>query len=147
MHQREVKFVLTGSFIYLFIIIIIIVIIISSSSSSYNKINNYHNYCYHYYYSFKIFLRFWLAKIPRIIHHNQLLSTKFGRIWRYVKNDVNCAEQNCQITEQLTEKTWGRSWVVLWVSTKYGTFHSFHQKEIGELLAKIIARTAKRKLN
>ena len=32
------------------------------------------------YYSFKIFVRFWLAKIPSIIHHNQLLSTKFGRI-------------------------------------------------------------------
>ena len=44
-----------------------------------------------HYYSFKIFLRFWLAKIPRIIHHNQLQSTKFGGILRYLKNDVNCA--------------------------------------------------------
>ena len=44
-----------------------------------------------YDYSFKIFLCFWLAKIPRIIHRNQLLSTKFGRILKYVKNDVNCA--------------------------------------------------------
>ena len=44
-----------------------------------------------YYYSFKIFLRFWLPKIPRIIHHNKLLTTKFGRILRYVKNDVNRA--------------------------------------------------------
>ena len=32
------------------------------------------------YYSFKIFPRFWLAKSTRIIHHNQLLTTKFGRI-------------------------------------------------------------------
>ena len=39
--------------------------------------------------SLKIFLRLQLAKIPRIIHHNQLLSTKFGRILRNVKNDVN----------------------------------------------------------
>ena len=31
----------------------------------------YKNYC-----SLKIFLRFWLAKIPRIIHYNQLLLTK-----------------------------------------------------------------------
>ena len=31
-------------------------------------------------YSFKIFPRFWLAKITRIIHHNQLLKTTFGRI-------------------------------------------------------------------
>ena len=33
-----------------------------------------------YYYSFKIFPRFWLAKSTRIIHHNQLLMAKFGRI-------------------------------------------------------------------
>ena len=33
-----------------------------------------------YYYSLKIFPRFWLAKGTRIIHHNQLLMTKFGKI-------------------------------------------------------------------
>ena len=33
-----------------------------------------------HYYSFKIFPRFWLAKSTRIIHHNQLRMTKFGRI-------------------------------------------------------------------
>ena len=43
------------------------------------------------YYSFKIFLRFWLAKIPRKIHQNQLLSTKFGRISPYWIDDVNRA--------------------------------------------------------
>ena len=32
------------------------------------------------YYSFKIFSQFWLAKSTRIIHHNQLLMTTFGRI-------------------------------------------------------------------
>ena len=31
------------------------------------------------YYSFKIFHRFWLAKIPWLILHNQLALTKFGR--------------------------------------------------------------------
>ena len=31
-----------------------------------------------YYHSFKIFLRFSLARITRIIHHNQLLLTIFG---------------------------------------------------------------------
>ena len=41
-----------------------------------------------YYYWFKIFLRFWLVKIPNIINHIQLLSTKYGRILRYVKNGV-----------------------------------------------------------
>ena len=33
-----------------------------------------------HYYSFKILPQFWLAKSTRIIHHNQLLMTKFGRI-------------------------------------------------------------------
>ena len=33
-----------------------------------------------HYYSFKIFPQFLLAKNTRIIHHNQLLMTKFGRI-------------------------------------------------------------------
>ena len=78
-----------------------------------------------YYYSFKIFLRFWLAKIPRTIHHNQLVSTKFGRRLRYVKNDVNRAA-NCQIIELLAEKTWERGWVVLEVSKKMAEhFSSF----------------------
>ena len=36
------------------------------------------------YYSFEIFLRFWLAKCTRIIHHNQQLLTKFGRILRWI---------------------------------------------------------------
>ena len=34
---------------------------------------------FNYYYSLKIFPQFWLAKGTRIIHHNQLLMTKFGR--------------------------------------------------------------------
>ena len=40
---------------------------------------------YKVYYSFKIFLRFWLVKTARIIHHNQLLLTK------YWTNDVKSA--------------------------------------------------------
>ena len=36
-------------------------------------------------YSFKIFLRFWLVKTARIIHHNQLLLTK------YWTNDIKSA--------------------------------------------------------
>ena len=43
------------------------------------------------YYSFKIFLRFWLAKSTRIIHHIQLLLTKFGRILSYWTDDVKSA--------------------------------------------------------
>ena len=37
-----------------------------------------------YYYTFKIFPRFWLAKNTRIIPHDQLLMTKFGRILRLI---------------------------------------------------------------
>ena len=44
-----------------------------------------------YHYSFTTFLHFWLAKIPCMIHPNQLLWTKFGRTLPYVKNDVNRA--------------------------------------------------------
>ena len=63
------------------------------------------------------FSQFWLAKSTRIIYHNPLLLTKFGRIlfltrkWR----------QKCsplQVNAPLTEKTWGRGWVVLVVKTK-----------------------------
>ena len=67
-----------------------------------------------HYYSFKIFLHFWLGKVQCIIHHNQLLLTKFGRFLWYVKNDINGAcTANCQIIELLTEKTWGQGWVLI----------------------------------
>ena len=77
------------------------------------------NYQFEYkinYYSFKIFLRFWLAKIPRII------LAIFDQIW---KNFAICelmtsmVQQNCQVIEPLTEKTWEEvelfwSWVQKW---------------------------------
>ena len=56
------------------------------------------------YYSFKIFPRSWLAKSTRIIHHNQLLMTKFERIlglmnrWRQKcnsKGDICYLENIC----------------------------------------------------
>ena len=37
-----------------------------------------------YHYSFKIFSRFWLVKTTSIIHHNQLLFTKFGKNLRHI---------------------------------------------------------------
>ena len=43
------------------------------------------------YYSFKIYQRFWLAKSARIIHHNQLLMTKFGRILRLINRRQKCS--------------------------------------------------------
>ena len=78
---------------------------------------NWHKHVKRNYYSFKIFPQFWLAKSTCIIHHNQLLMTKFGKIlcltgkWR----------QKCsllQVNAPLTKKTWGRGWVVLVVKTK-----------------------------
>ena len=72
------------------------------------------------YYSFKIFCLFWLAKIPCIIHHKQLLSTKFGRILWYWTDDINCAAINEQVIQPLTKKAWQRVWFVLVVSTNWG---------------------------
>ena len=57
-----------------------------------------------YYYSFKIFPQFWLAKSTRIIHHNQLLMTKLGRIlWLTRKSRQKCSP--LQVDAPLTEKT------------------------------------------
>ena len=58
-----------------------------SHNNNNNNNNYYYYYYYYYYYSFKIFLRFWLAKSTRITHHNQLLLNKFGRILSYWTDD------------------------------------------------------------
>ena len=98
-----------------------------------------------HYYSFKIFFRFWLAKSTLLIHHNQLLMTKFGRIlcltrkWR----------QKCsplQVNAPLTEKTWGRGWVVVVVKTKMADTSLVSRVRLGEIIAKNIAHTARREL-
>ena len=92
-----------------------------------------------FYNSFKIFPQFWLAKSTRIIHHKQLLMTKFGRIlclkrkWR----------QKCsllQVNAPLTVKTWGRGWVVFVVKTKIA------DTSLVSIMAKNIAKTARRQL-
>ena len=55
--------------------------------------NHYSHYYYFflfiYYYSFKIFSHFWLAKIPSIIHHNQLLLAKFEEFCNMCTNDID----------------------------------------------------------
>jgi len=122
-----------------------IIILTSQVAQSRNMSISEHRHCC---ITFKIFRRFWSAKITHIIHHNQLLLTKFERILPYWTDDVKSAAK-LPITESLTEKTWRRRWVVMVASENKngGTFHSFHQqKEIGELLAKNIARTARRQL-
>ena len=69
------------------------------------------------YYSFKIFPQFWLAKSTFIIHHNQLLMTKFGRILCLTRKwHKKCSP--LQVHAPLTERTWERGWVVLVVKTK-----------------------------
>ena len=92
-----------------------------------------------FYNSFKIFPQFWLAKSTRIIHHKQLLMTKFGSIlclkrkWR----------QKCsllQVNAPLTVKTWGRGWVVFVVKTKMA------DTLLVSIMAKNIAKTARRQL-
>ena len=47
-----------------------------------------------YYYSFKIFPRFWLVKTTRIIHHNQLLFTKFGKNLRHIESMTSKPTEN-----------------------------------------------------
>ena len=76
------------------------------------------------YYSFKIFPQFWLAKSTRLIHHNQLLMTRFGRIL-YLTRKWRRKCSPLQVNAPLTEKTWERGWVVLVVKKKWRTFHSF----------------------
>ena len=47
-----------------------------------------------YYYSFrKIFSRFWLVKTTRIIYHNQLLFTKFGKNLRHIESMTSKVER------------------------------------------------------
>ena len=80
------------------------------------------------YYSFKIFPRFWLVKTTRIIHHNQLLFTKFGKNLRHIESMTSKVEssenywiidvkmtskvQPVQIIEPLTAKTSGQGCVI-----------------------------------
>ena len=63
----------------------------TEADNSLQDLHNFYSFINSSYYSFKIFFRFWLAKIPRIIQHNQVLSTKFWKILRHVRNDVSCA--------------------------------------------------------
>ena len=45
-----------------------------------------------YYYSFKIFPHFGLVETTRIIHHNQLLFTKFGKNLRHIQSMTSKVE-------------------------------------------------------
>ena len=92
------------------------------------------------YFSFKIFLHFWFTKCTRIIHHNQLLLTKFRRILRIINRwrqkcstvagycTVNREDPRTRLSCFGCEKKNGR--------TVGGTFYSFHD----EIFSKNIAR-------
>ena len=60
------------------------------------------------YYSFKIFPQFWMAKSTRIIHQNQLLMIKFGRIlclmWKW-RQKCSLLQVNAPLTEKNIAKT------------------------------------------
>ena len=77
-----------------------------------------------YYYSLKISLRFWLVKTTRIIYHNQLTLTKFGKSFviyiepmtsrvqpaaDYWTDDVKMKKRSPLHIEPLTRKTWQKN--------------------------------------
>ena len=51
-----------------------------------------------YFYSFSIFLRLWLAQIPRLILHDKLALTKFGRVCDNQENDINSTGYGDEVT-------------------------------------------------
>ena len=101
------------------------------------------------YYSFKIFPQLWLAKSTCIIHHNQLLMTKFGRIlcltrkWRQKCSPLQVKAPLPRRPGDEVELFW------LW-KKKWPTFHSLQEQELqlelGEMIAKNTAKTARRQL-
>ena len=88
------------------------------------------------YYSFKIYPRFWVDKITRIIHYNQPLLTKFGKNfvilnrWRqklcHIEQMTSKWRQKCSpvtVIEPLTEETWGRGCVIFeWNGDNFSAF-------------------------
>ena len=105
-----------------------------------NKANTIH-------YSFKIFHSFWLTKIPRLIHHNWLLSTKFGRILQYWTDDVynRAAKLTDYWTVNLEELHVGTS--KSWYGGQYKMVEHFNCFRTKCCLTTIIARIARRQLN
>ena len=83
-----------------------------------------------YYYSFRIFPRFWLVKTTRITNHNQHLERIFAILnqWRQKCSQPKIIEpmtskwrqkrSPLQIIESITEKTWGQGWCYIWWAEK-----------------------------
>ena len=87
---------------------------------------NRHTHVRRNYYSFKIFPQFWLAKSRRMIHHKQLLMTKFGRIlclsrkWRQKCSPLQVKAPLPRRTGDKVELFW------LW-KQKWRTLHLFQE--------------------
>ena len=84
-----------------------------------NNNNNNNNI---YYYSFNQNIRFWLAEIPQIIHHNQPLLTKWKKCAIIMWKMTSILQQNCQKTGQLIEETWGWGLIVLVLRRHFTSF-------------------------
>ena len=101
-----------------------------------------------HYYSFKIFLRFWLAKIPRIIHHNQLLSTtNLEELYEMWTDDVNRAAKLPRYWTVTREDLGTRMSCFGSEYKMYEHFTRFTRTKKGKLLAINVARIARRQLD
>ena len=88
-------------------------------------------------YSFRVFLRFWLAKITRIIRHNQLLFRANLEEYFAILNQWRQKWSKLPDYWTVNREHSGTRLICFGSESKNGwTFHSFHQEEIGELLAK-----------
>ena len=88
-----------------------------------------------------------MAKITGIIHHNQLLLIKLGRILQHRTDDVNRAAKLPDYWTVNREDLGTRLGCLRGEYKNGGTFHLFHEHEMGELWAKNITKTAGRQLD
>ena len=102
---------------------------------------------HYYYYSFKIFPRFWLGKTTRIIHHDQLLNSHIELMTSKWRHRFNNLSYWTVILNRWPRKP-GDEVELFWLFEQNGwtvgrTLCSFH----GEILSKNMARTAKSQLD
>ena len=91
-----------------------------------------HNY---YYYSFKIFPCFWLVETTCIIHHNQLLFTKFGKKLHHIESMTSKVQPAADYWTIDQKKNWGRD-CAIFVSPKMAasSFRNLSEENIAQLL-------------
>ena len=88
-------------------------------------------------YSFRVFLRFRLAKIARIIRHNQLLFRAHLEEYFAILNQWRQKWSKLPDYWSVNREDLGTRLICFGSESKNGgTFQSFHHQEIGELLAK-----------